>query len=538
MKKLLEDFAGNTTAHGWGNVIKSTTKIGKAVWIVITSGCCIVALYLIINVIIRYGQFDTKDRVRVTKDDAVFPSVTICPLSPVSRKGVVNYGKDVKDNFELSAFNNLMNTLEQYDLNISNLLDASQEVQMLYNQSFKRLNTNSGQYENFQLSQLLRYTMTHEDFIPSCKYQGNKCKEEPYRSGHHAHFNCFTYNGPSSNIPGLTSEIAGPTAGLSLLLFLDTDEDFSTSFDPDYPTSGSQGVRVVIHDRGTLPDPENDGFDIKAGNSVNVALSAKRRELMIPPWGECVDHNDIRYDVWKYSTKACTSICLQRMIYKTCGCILGSLPVDDQTKNAEFCANIQAVEWLKEDPNVTILRQDLEQLNCSMQEYTWTDVLAQEGCECKENCSNNKYDITISESQWPMKGIEFNFYCKLIVKLDNYENSSIYDVFHQRISQQCSNNSMENIRVVNKQVGDDLREQFIRLNVYFKDLDTKITTQTEDFTLGSMVSEIGGSLGLLVGMSVISMTEAFVLWYGIIVGLLTKFKRKSKVETLKDKMKN
>ncbi|CAH1793614.1 unnamed protein product [Owenia fusiformis] len=539
MRALIGDFAGNTSAHGWGNVTQTKSKLAKAAWIFISSACCIVALFLIIKVVLKYCEFNTKDSIRVAKDEAVFPSVTVCPLSPITRKALATFGKDLAENnsvaFSMLAYNNLLYMLGQYQLNVSSLQNASEEIQLLYNQSHKKLKTNGGYYENFQHQ---RYNITQNDFIPSCKYQSKMCTEELYQSGHHEHFSCFTFNGPLSNISSLDVD-RGPSAGLSLILYLDTDVEHSTFYDPDYPTSGSRGARVVIHEQGTWPDPENDGFDIKAGNTVNVALSAERRELMGPPWGDCADHNDVKYEKWKYSTKACIQTCIQRLVFKRCGCILGSLPVDDKTKDVEFCANIQSQEWQKSDPNVTLLRQDLNQLNCSIQEFSWLDILAQEGCECKDNCKNDKYDITLSDSEWPMKGIEFHFYCDMIMKLVNYnENSSIYQAFHDRIASNCSSLAYdaEGKKIINKDIGDDLREQFLRLNVYFKDSNTKVTTQTEDFSLGSMVSEIGGNLGLLVGMSVISMSEVFVLCFGILAILISKSKVQTKIETIKDTM--
>ncbi|CAH1786883.1 unnamed protein product [Owenia fusiformis] len=542
MRTLIGEFAGNTSAHGWGKASQTTSKLAKAAWIFTSSACSIVALFLIIKVVIKYCEFNTKDSIRVSKDEAVFPSVTVCPLTPISRKGMATFRKELAENNSaidsMLYYNNFLYVLGQYNLNISSLQNASEELQLLYNQSYKRLHTNAGYYENYQQSERLRYTIKQKDFIPSCKYQSEVCSEELYHSGHHEHFNCFTFNGPLSNISSLDVD-SGPSAGLSLILYLDIDLEHSSFYDPDYPTSGSQGVRVVIHEQGTWPDPENDGFDIKAGNSVNVALSSERRELMGQPWGDCADHNDIKYDRWKYSTKACLLTCIQRLGFKRCGCIRGSLPVDDKTKDVEFCANIQSREWLKSDPNVTLLRQDLNQLNCSLQEYSLSDILAQEGCECKENCKIDKYDIMLSDSEWPMKGIEFHFYCDMIMKLGNYnENSSIYQAFHDRVASNCSSLAydVERKKIINKDIGKDLREQFLRLNVYFKDSDTKVTTQTEDFSIGSMVSEIGGSLGLLIGMSVISISEVFILCLGILAILIRKSKAQTKVETFKDKM--
>ncbi|CAH1772350.1 unnamed protein product, partial [Owenia fusiformis] len=334
---------------------------------------------------------------------------------------------------------------------------------------------------------------------------------------------CYTFNGANHTISNPSTNITGPKGGLSLVLFLDADES-SQIYNPDYPTSGSQGVRVVIHEKGTFPDPENDGFDIEPGHSVNAALTVNQRQLLKPPWGKCANYDAEVYGGFTYRKKLCQLSCTQRFIYKTCGCIKSSLPVDKETAHKEYCLKIHAQEWLKlnfSQGNLTIIRNDLKKLRCQNHEYPSSDILAQDGCKCREKCMYHTYDMTLSQAEWPMRGVEIEFYCRLIMTADNYMNSSIYDTFHN-ISEYCNFAKPENeSKILRKMYGDTLRQNFIRLNVYFKDIEMKVIKQAEDFTINSMISEIGGSLGFFVGMSIITIAEIFLLCWNI-VGVLKK----------------
>ena len=50
-------------------------------------------------------------------------------------------------------------------------------------------------------------------------------------------------------------------------------------------------------------------------------------------------------------------------------------------------------------------------------------------------------------------------------------------------------------------------KDFARLNVYIADSNVIITQEMEDYTSTQLVSDIGGQLGLWVGISIITLAE-------------------------------
>ncbi|CAH1797117.1 unnamed protein product [Owenia fusiformis] len=533
MKRLISDFAKTTTGHGWGNIHERKSKCTKVAWLIFCIASTIASMGHVTSIIYRYSLFETKDRVLVERQDLLFPSVTVCPLTQLSKQGISKFVQDMMNGEDaalpISVLQRLFFEMVQIDRNSTLFTEVSSEKQQFYEKFYKKLYNYQGFYEN--VPTITEYGHKKRDFISSCMYQGKPCSDEDIHSvKHYYYFNCFTFNNVNTTLSNPYINSTGPTGGLSLQLFLDKDEDLFAIFNAEYPTSGSQGVRVVIHEKGTLPDPENEGFEVESGHSVNVALSARRRDLMKPPWGECTDHPLLDEGGFAYDSQVCQMRCLQKMVYKSCGCKLGSLPMYPDIEDVQFCNKIQYNEWLEKNPNITALLNDLEKLQCGMNEYNWDVVLDQDDCQCKDNCSFHTYDMTLSQSQWPKQGVEFDFYCGKIALLPNYNNSSVYKAYHDQMKEFCQKLYVvysTSWNEVKQEIGDSFRQNFIRLNVYFKDLKTNIIKQEADFTLGSMVSEIGGSLGIFIGVSIITMAEVFILCLDIIRVLGEKSKVKS-----------
>ncbi|CAH1787807.1 unnamed protein product [Owenia fusiformis] len=520
MKRTLSDFASNTSAHGWGNVTQRTTKLGRTLWFGLCLGCTAVAIWQVITIILRYGKFDTRDRIIVKNGDIIFPSVTVCPLLGLSATGFQHLIQDsIDDEQKTMPLVELADILQNFPTYLDNNVSqsAQSEKREFYEEFLTQLYSFQGYFDNGK-NLIRNYSHKQEDFIPVCVYQGKSClKTDVSTLEHHEHYTCFTFNGGNTTIAKPSTKISGPKGGLSLTLYLDTTKA-SLIYNPNYPTSGSQGVRVVIHEKGTLPDPENDGFDIEEGHSVNAALSVNERQLMKAPWGECADHDSESYGAFKYTKKHCLLKCLQRTIYETCDCVKSSLPVDNDMAHTEYCLKLHTNEWLKlksNEYNLTVIQNDLRRLRCQ-NDFSLSDFVGQDGCQCREKCMYQSYEMTLSQSVWPSEGVVIDFYCRSIMNMDNYINSSIYKTYHGVFHEYCGYVKSEKENEILKDThGNQLRKNVVRLNVFFKDLDTKITQQAEDFTISSMISEIGGSFGFFIGMSILTITEVILLCWNI-----------------------
>ncbi|CAH1780922.1 unnamed protein product, partial [Owenia fusiformis] len=471
-------------------------------------------------ILTRYLQYKTLDSIKVTNDYQVeFPSVTVCPLSPVPVSILEQWSLDYNTpGSELSKIDDhfaLLFKLNTYSVGETIMDEEMRRLATKYNQ----LDSYRGYLEN--IPYLWNYGHEQNNFIPGCVYKQKPCINGSFEKILlHSYQNCYTYNGASLNEMHVTTQ--GVEGGLSLIIFLDMGSEFRALYNPYNANTASSGARVIIHKKGTLPDPENEGFNIEPGRTINVALSVNRRELMKQPWGQCEDQFSLGIGEFKYSKNACRQKCRTDLIRKACDCVYETLPMLNVTlpNDDVLCGKIHSDEWLKINPNITLLRNDLDRLECldKYLNYTWGEISEEQGCKCRKNCTTHSYNIETSQAVWPIKGSESGFYCRQIMMLTpNYINTSIYRRFHERASDSCFNESQ------GKDMGDELRENFIRLNVYFKDLDTRVTIQDQDFSFWSMLCEVGGILGFFIGVSIISIAE-FTLFFLNILNYVT-FKR-------------
>ncbi|CAH1782678.1 unnamed protein product, partial [Owenia fusiformis] len=470
MKRTVNEFTSNTSGHGWGMIGRTNSKFGKLLWVAITLGSTIAAIAWVTTVIQRYAKFETKDRVELRAGvDIAFPSVTICPLYGYSPKKTMETFSDPESGFVLqNTF--LTSTSTHFGI----LMQMTNETIEILHGILLLAKSNRGFYENMGVNEISAISHEIQNLVPHCLYQGNQCTEEDFtKLVHHEYKNCYTFNGKDVNLTNPMIAESGAQNGLSLTLYLEHTDYTYANYDPNRAVTAAAGARVIIHEKGTLPDPDNEGFDVEPGHLINVALSVNKRELMKRPWGECADHTTLHSTDFKYTRNTCKRKCMEKMIEKQCGCWKDLLPVDlNDTRDAKMqaCGKFNTKEWLNiTEANVTVLKEDIARFKCQMEKYLWSDVSASMvGCECEYSCSYSTYNVETSQSEWPMRGSELDFYCSGFVHSPNYYDLTMYEEFHDKIGVHCVN--YFEFMNVSKNWGDKLRANFLRVNVYFKDL--------------------------------------------------------------------
>ena len=124
-------------------------------------------------------------------------------------------------------------------------------------------------------------------------------------------------------------------------------------------------------------------------------------------------------------------------------------------------------------------------------------------CRCHSPCSEISYDVTYSLSRWPAESFDGEQAFQDIIETEDYpsrfeepediEKLSLYEShFHEL-------NRREAMR------------DFARLNVYIADSNVLKTEEQVDYTLTQLLADIGGQLGLWVGVSVITLAEVLEL---------------------------
>ncbi|XP_038044102.1 acid-sensing ion channel 1A-like [Patiria miniata] len=226
-----------------------------------------------------------------------------------------------------------------------------------------------------------------------------------------------------------------------------------------YGESTSAGMKVMLHKQGEFPIVKEFALSLTPGYEISIAVRKQMvKSLKAPFKSNCTTSSHLREFPYKYSVPACHFECMVRFVVDHCGCRDYRWPV-----KAPICS----VE---------------KQVTCVYQyedEFVWDS----DKCSCQMSCETLTYESTMSQSFWPAKQIDRDL-------REKYGFSR-----------------------------DFIRENYMEVYVFMEEIMYMEIQQQEAYTLEHFEGDIGGYMGLLCGMSLITLVE----WLDFIV--ITLYKR-------------
>ncbi|CAL1540639.1 unnamed protein product [Lymnaea stagnalis] len=292
-----------------------------------------------------------------------------------------------------------------------------------------------------------------DDMLMKCSFAGRKCILANFKRRHSTNYgNCYTLENDK-----FISRKSGPSGGLEMILYLETNEYLEGI------TSG-KGAQVVIHELGTLPFPDDEGIAVTAGEQTMIGLRQMQITRLDGVYGPCKSVDDFmqKYKI-KYTRNTCLKICQQNLIMETCHCydeiyqdindVMKISDKDTPCQNASQITCVTRVKWRFDD-------------NAS-------------SCACDSPCSEKVYGRNVASRMWPSDSV-----ASLMV---------------------------ESMRTTKKDlaVSTDVQEDFIKLNIYFEELNFEELEEQIDYEFTQLMSDVGGTIGLWIGLSILSMFELF-----------------------------
>jgi hypothetical protein len=246
----------------------------------------------------------------------------------------------------------------------------------------------------------------------------------------------------------LKSKGTGQRQGLQLVVDVEQLE---------YTIPNDAGVKVAIHTPSEPPLPDDQGIGVPTGR--NAFISIKEQSIEDKTGQNCKSAEDLsninflqgEYSIYTAST--CLVDCLHTSIADKCDCIVARSFYSPDT--ADY----------SQHPNCT-----LEKICCIENQF-----LAPNECNCPAACSSISYETTVSYSHFPAQ----------------YISDALGSYF----------GIPESVFPAN----------LLQMSIYFETLNIEIETTTFAYSPIALLSDIGGILGLFLGVSVITMIE-FGTW--------------------------
>ena len=466
IKKSLSKCFLSTTCHGLPNIFKTQSLIIRIIWIICDLSSILYCIYLIYGNIKSYLSFEFMTNIDIIYEIPTnFPAISFCILNPL---------KPNLNNSITKYLNRFLVNLSY--LNMPNLIQSDDDLAYYYTFMLRSLFISD--YFTDKFRQDLGISLS--DSLISCRFQLNTCTADDFEWFWDFFYgNCFKFNGNSSKI--LKSTQPGPMNSLQIELFIGNYYDINQLL-------STNGVHVFINNQTCTVTRSNDGIDVPSGSHTNIMLDRTFNLKLENPYNDCksnlnsIDSFDSLYfkEIIKsnrtYTQKDCFDLCLQDSLIYTCGCYSAQFNPLNSTKQ---CLNaIQVVCVIKQTKK--FYNSDFS-LNCS--NY------------CPLECESINYSVRMSFADYPNP---------------RYANEA---VLNSPMKSQISNNTTYDI----------LKKSMVSINVFYSDLKYTSVSQIPKLSLEDLISNIGGILGLFIGISFLSFIEIIEM---ILVILFIIFEKK------------
>ncbi|XP_050403174.1 degenerin mec-10 [Patella vulgata] len=495
-RKICRRFAERTSMQGIPYIHASKTWYSKGAWtliFLIGTGGMIFHLYYLFSI---YLQYPKQTKVELGFDALPFPAVTFCSVNPMRKSMAKLASRELRDLLEEVKPENAQKLyqddveaalgevaagvgplirkkrfLDKLNVNRSSTRVEVEEREHFGEDDWERIGTKDEAdeiYENF-LSLFnaeprhTRLKMGHEidSMLIKCSFAGRSCYPENFTQIADSHFgNCYTLQTSL-----FKSRRSGPDQGLEVILFLQNHE-FIRGI-----TNGN-GIQMLVHDRDVMPHPYDQGLAIASASESIVGLTLLRINRLGKPYATCQDVTAFQnlYGA-KYTRASCQKFCEAILIMDNCNC---TDPFKEEI-------NLK-IGNTRELPHECRSEKDTKCMVSTERRYEIGDLK----CTCDDPCDETKYVKSVSARQWPSKS-----YADLLLDI----------LCNKRGKAECAN----------YEKGDDrsLAQNFVKLNIYFEDLNYQNITEEPDYQDSQFASDVGGTVGLWIGLSALSLVEVF-----------------------------
>nr|XP_037276510.1 LOW QUALITY PROTEIN: amiloride-sensitive sodium channel subunit gamma-like [Rhipicephalus microplus] len=493
---LNREFAERCTAHGF-NRIASTRRLRRLLWAVIVVVAVGGFLYHISFLTSNYFSYPIMTATEeVHAEELHFPAITVCNLNLLRKSSFDDYLKDIatRDMFS-RTYERLLQQLVETEA-ASGDEDDGELCYKTVDEFLKSSRTMdlSDMWMNFIATkdQLQKFGHQANDLVVQCTYNARNCfrrevslhsilRVEPYPSPRYGL--CQTIRLANESMRKVRK--TGPTLGMRLTLNIERSE-YLDIISPEF------GTRILIHPLGTLPSLERGGITLTPGSKSYISIRMRKIERLPEPYRGCSkSFNDSRITPYLrevglddllqrsiYTFDFCQTLCREAALLRTCGCL------DELSTSGRVSCDLC---------NVTQARCRTRYLRS----YTSSSGGQQCKALCLPECVEVRYDLTTSQSEWP------NFRQQAwAVKRWPLLNKRLQDAGVRW--QEVLNTTDDRVFM------DDLmafRSNFMRVHIYIQEMNYLSVRDLPAYPLPQLFADLGGCLGLYIGVSAITIFE-------------------------------
>jgi hypothetical protein len=438
------------SAHGIPKIASHENRLVKVIWLVFflaSAGTCAWFIQMTISNYLSYPVITNTNIVH--QKNMIFPIVSICNLNA--------FTDDSTSQYVSSLISTSPSETLYYD-NGNFLLEK-----IFANELRKNESDNS-----FGISDL-------SDVVLSCSFSGLICNLsqdfEPFYDVIYG--NCFRFNS-GKTVPFKTVKNAGLIGALMIELYIGMASKNNVNF------TFANGFNIFINNE-TVDSTSREGVSVSSGTYTKIIVDKYTISKQPKPYSPCTsDLNTIdsysspvykrlmSYSWLKYHFVDCKFMCMQKFTAEKCKCYDSFLNYVFYP-NMSFCKSKQEVACM---------------INYETIFESSSEIL--QSCDCPLECDYSDYTFTNSWAEYPT----YNYYDRYL------KNNSL-------IRSKFGNHTEMNYENVRKSVA--------KVSIFFNDLRDTVISESVKTSPADLVSSIGGTLGMFVGMSLLSIIDVLEL---------------------------
>ncbi len=307
-----------------------------------------------------------------------------------------------------------------------------------------------------------------DEILVSCYYSGQKCSSSDFKFiRSYDYGNCYTFNANLSNIRNISN--AGPQHGLELELFTGLDDIYIYK----------RGFYVVVHNQSVSPIMDNEGVYVSIGAETNIGIERVFYEKLSSPYSKCVENpnspDSSTSALYKailnelgektYRQKYCFKLCYQLLVMNSCTCFDPKYSKPYKNESIRPCFSNIEVDCMNK------------------QETDFEDTNLKDTCgkDCPQDCLQINYITNVNTATYPT-----DVYLQYLLQTNFFKNNT------------------------NK------TSSIAKVNIFYNEISYSLFKEYPSKTIDGLMGEIGGQLGLFIGISLLSLFELFELLFEII----------------------
>ncbi|ESO02512.1 hypothetical protein HELRODRAFT_161790 [Helobdella robusta] len=525
--KIVEEvklFCETVTIRGISRIVKSKQNFVAFTWSLVVMVCSGVLAWQLQSLIVNYFNYPFMTTITEQSEEPVFPTVTVCNLNPIlmakpEYTDILSWSQHLKNVMEATI-------KTDYDTLMKNVSELSKhDAEDL----IKDLESPGGYFSNFPLRNLLDDSDSDTNLIMNYSFNGwDWMRYEPnvtLRSQWDSnYYKCYEID--------VRKEEKGSVRSMSLILYIN---NFPSVVMPGLYqfgglTSKATGVRIKAHYPGTRGDMKN-GLSLSPGTESTFYIQMINRTRLHSPYNkeDCTDQNNFSPDETGhlYSREDCIEYCLQQQVVDQCNCVsIDHLFLKAQLEKVYYksCGNMSNIGGDYNGPQNAslyygngnkLLPDIVKLLTCQKKALQ----IKSSPClkKCSAPCSEIRYDYQGLYASWPDVTQHLSVY-------KSYVKNGMYKTIHpdlfksyEDLANQKSNGTMNDTEIIKKLNELTLiKKNFLQVNIVFESNKPLLIEDKEMITPETMLSSIGGSLSLWLGITIMTLAELVEFIFNLI----------------------